>query len=58
MDFHAKKEGPYWDADVTRQISFGREWAICADSFKKLPDDADNKANEMHDAVVAELRRE
>ena len=55
MAFQAKKEGPYWDIDVSKQINFQSEWAICADSVKKLPLDADNKANDMHDAVVSEL---
>ena len=56
MAFRAKKEGQYWDADVTKQISFDSEWAICSEEgWKKLPDDADNKANDMHEAVVAEL---
>jgi hypothetical protein len=55
MAFYAKRNGPYWDADVTRQIGFESEWEICADSVKKLPKDADNKANDMHEAVVAEL---
>ena len=55
MAFGAKKEGPYWDADVGKQISFESEWAICAKSVEKLPKDADNVANAMHDAVVAEL---
>lgn len=55
MAFYAKKDGPYWDVDVGRQISFESEWAICADSVKKLPRDADNKANDMHEAVVSEL---
>jgi hypothetical protein len=55
MAFHAKKEGPYWDIDVSRQISFKSEWAICAGSLKELPRDADNKANDMHDTVVSEL---
>lgn len=57
MAFFARKEGPYWDADVSKQINFESEWAICADSVKKLPADADNKADEMHNAVVSELLR-
>lgn len=58
MAFKARKTGPYWDADVTKQISFSSEWAICSDTgVKGLPEDADNKANEMHEAVVTELSR-
>lgn len=48
MAFHAKNDGRYWDADVSRQIPFDSEWAIA-----EL--DADDKANDMHEAVVAEL---
>ena len=56
MAFRAKKEGPYWDADVSKQISFESEWAICSEKgFKALPDDADNLADRMHEAVVREL---
>lgn len=55
MAFEAKKDGPYWDADVSRQINFESEWAICAESVEKLPEDADNKANDMHEAVVSEI---
>ena len=55
MAFVARKDGEYWDVDVEKQISFESEWAICAKSVKKLPKDADNKANDMHEAVVSEL---
>lgn len=49
MAFHAKADDQrYKDADVTRQINFSSDWAI-----KEL--DADDKANEMHEQVVAEL---
>ena len=57
MAFYAEKSGPYWDADVQRQINFESEWAICAKSVKELPDDADNRADAMHNAVVAELAK-
>jgi len=57
MAFRAKLDGPYWDADVSETVSFNSEWAICADALAKLPKDADNKANDMHDAVVRELSR-
>jgi hypothetical protein len=50
MAFWAKKEGAYWDADVQKQVDFDANWRI-----EKITDDSDNKANEMHDAVVAEL---
>jgi len=49
MAFHAYREQDrYWDADVTREVTFSSPWAI--------PDpDADDKANDMHEAVVAEI---
>ena len=55
MAFEAKKKGPYFDADVSEQLSFENEWAICADSIDELPDDVDNRADEMHEAIVSEL---
>jgi hypothetical protein len=49
MVFHAAPAGPYWDADVRRQISsFEPKWAIGT-----LHESADNEANDMHEAVVA-----
>jgi hypothetical protein len=49
MVFHAAPAGPYWDADVSRQISsFEPKWAIGT-----LHESADNEANDMHEAVVA-----
>lgn len=48
MAFHAEYDGRYWDADVTRQVDFDSPWMI-AES------DADDRANDMHEAVVAEL---
>jgi len=50
MAFRAKKDGAYWDADVTKEVSFESNWRV-----EKISDDSDNKANEMHDAVVKEL---
>lgn len=57
MAFKAKKEGQYWEADVSEQISVESEWAICAKAPKELPDDVDNQADLMHEAIVAELSR-
>lgn len=58
MAFKAKKSGPYWDIDAAKEVPFKSEGAICSETgYKKLPADADNKANEMHDRVVAELSR-
>jgi hypothetical protein len=49
MAFHAKHDGRYWDANVSRgEISFNSEWAI-----SDL--DADDRANDMHEAVVREF---
>jgi ATP-dependent RNA circularization protein (DNA/RNA ligase family) len=48
MAFHAKWDGRYFDADVQRQIYFKSDWAI-ADQ------DADDRANDMHEAVISEL---
>jgi len=55
MAFKAKKEGPYIDADVTEEVPFENEWAICAEKWEDLPDDVDNRANDMHDKVVQEI---
>jgi len=57
MAFKASLQGPYWDVDVSEQINFDSEWSICANSVKSLPFDSDNKANDMHDAVVRELSK-
>lgn len=49
MAFHVDKSDLRWfDADVSREISFQSEWAISER-------DADDKANEMHENVVNEL---
>jgi hypothetical protein len=55
MAFKAKNEGPYFDADVHNELSFDSEWSICAGSPEELPDDVDNQADQMHEAVVSEL---
>lgn len=49
MAFHAQRvANRYWDADVSRQVEFNAPWAI--DTY-----DADDKANDMHEAVVSEI---
>ena len=49
MAFHAQKyDKRYFDADLRKQVFFDSDWAI--DEI-----DADDKANEMHEAVVAEI---
>lgn len=55
MAFRTAREGPYTEIDVTKQISFGSDWKICADSPEELPDDVDNQADAMHETVVAEI---
>lgn len=46
--FHAKHDGRYWDADVSREMYFESPWSV-----SKL--DADDIANDQHEAVVAEI---
>lgn len=49
MAFHAdKNDKRYFDADVSKQVHFDSDWSISEV-------DADDKANEMHEAVVAEI---
>ena len=49
MAFHADSENRrFWDADVQRQLSFNSPWRI-----EEV--DADDRANDMHEAVVAEI---
>lgn len=49
MAFHSdSNDTRYNDADVSRQIHFNSDWAIAEQ-------DADDKANEMHEAVVLEI---
>jgi len=55
MAFGAIDREAYIEADVKDQRDFESEWAICAESLDEIPDDVDNRANEMHDAVVAEF---
>ena len=48
MAFYAEFDGRYWDADVTREISFDSNWSLAEV-------DADDRANDMHEAVVDEI---
>ena len=48
MAFHAAFDGRYWDADVSREISFESPWCI-------LDVDANDRANDQHEAVVWEI---
>ena len=49
MAFHSDpNDTRYYDANVSKQVYFDSEWAIAEQ-------DADDKANEMHEAVVLEI---
>jgi len=50
MAFKAYYCSPYWEADVTNQLSFESNWNIDHINFK-----TDQEANEMHENVVKEL---
>ena len=52
------EDAGYYDADVTQEIPFESEWGIFADTAEELFKEhplVDNDANDMHEAVVAEL---
>jgi hypothetical protein len=55
MAFKAKYKEPYFEIDVSEELSFNSEWAICAESPEQLPDDVDNLADQQHEMVVEEL---
>lgn len=55
MAFKAQYEAPYWDIAASETISFKGEWSICAESVDKLPKDADNIANRIHDNTVKKI---
>jgi len=48
--FSDEGDSRYHDIDVSRQISFKSEWEIAEQ-------DADDKANDMHETVVLELSK-
>lgn len=50
MVFKAKWEAPYWETDVGEQLNFDAEWCI-----SDVVLDSDKRADEMHEAVVAEF---
>lgn len=53
MAFEAAMQDGYMDADVTHQLDFPHNWAICAKSAADLGADVDKQANDMHERVVA-----
>jgi len=55
MAFQAFLQGKYWEADVSYPMDFDSPWSLpmCAEGC--WPDDIDNHANDMHEAVVAEM---
>lgn len=59
MAFEAKADDTtYYDADVSKPIEFDSEWGLFADWSDEFVNEhpfADNEANDMHEAVVAEL---
>lgn len=50
MAWGAKWEKPYWETDISKNISFGSKWEIDNCNTR-----ADLQANRMHEVVVAEL---
>ena len=50
MAFKAKKEGVYWEADVSQVVRFRSNWAL-----SELEQETDLKADKMHDKVVSEI---
>ncbi len=51
MAFHASFQEGYWDADVSRDFSFESNWAL----VEPMEQMHDQKANDMHEAVVDEI---
>lgn len=52
MAFHAKREGPYWEADVQRDVQFNSPW-----SLNEAKHESDLKMDKQHERVVAEISR-
>jgi hypothetical protein len=57
MAFWAQQAGVYVEIRADKQIHFDSSWKITAKKVEDLPDDADNIADLMHEAVVAELKK-
>ena len=52
MAFEAVLKNGYYEADVDREVPFESPW-----SLNENDEQSDQKANDMHEAVVAELTR-
>ena len=52
MAFEAVWKNGYFDADTNREVEFDSPWRL-----NENDDQSDQKANDMHEAVVAELMR-
>lgn len=50
MAFMAQFIEPYWEADVTQEVSFVSPWMVF-----ECEQESDLEANAMHEAVVAEI---
>ena len=60
MAFEADYNGEYIDAVINKPVDFNSPWGIFAESVEELMEKypyADNNANDMHEAVVAELTK-
>lgn len=53
MAFHANEEGPYIEADVSREVEFESSWSMGHAHIAF--DSVDNAANDMHERVVDEI---
>lgn len=53
--FCTLQDGPYIDADIGKEIEFNSCGHISSDKPELLPNNVDNLANDMHDAVVKEI---
>jgi hypothetical protein len=55
MAFKAKKVGIYWGADRTKKVNFKGNRHIPREYFHPSPETVNLEANNMHEAVVAEI---
>lgn len=58
MAFEVDPSSKYLDADVSKMLDFKSNWGLFADSWRELLKEypyPDKAANDMHEAVVAEL---